>query len=186
MNRRNFLQLLAMSAGSIAVGKNVWADDDNASNGTSTGSNLVFTPASTGITGKHVVVVGAGMAGATVAKYLRLWGGTGIAVTLVEPNPIYVSNIMSNLVLRNTRSVSSLNYAYTNLVSRYGITLKQAHVTGFTPASTGGKVSVALSDNTNLTCDRLVMAPGIQFDDAYGLTAADYAGNYPHAWQAGA
>jgi sulfide dehydrogenase [flavocytochrome c] flavoprotein subunit len=31
----------------------------------------------------HVVVVGGGFAGATVAKYLKLWGGVGVEVTLV-------------------------------------------------------------------------------------------------------
>ena len=33
-----------------------------------------------------VVVVGGGMAGMTAAKYLRLWGGSGVQVTLVEPD----------------------------------------------------------------------------------------------------
>ena len=33
--------------------------------------------------------------------------------------------------------------------------------------------------------DRLVLAPGIQIDEAYGLSAADYDSRTPHAWQAG-
>ena len=40
-------------------------------------------PTNTGISG-NIVVVGGGMAGATVAKYLRLWGGADVTVTLVE------------------------------------------------------------------------------------------------------
>ena len=47
-----------------------------------------------GATGK-VIVVGGGMAGTTAAKYLRFWGGTGMDVTLVEPNATYYSNIFS-------------------------------------------------------------------------------------------
>jgi len=163
-------------------------DDGNDSNDkfNNKGTNgIAYTPANTAISNKHVVVVGGGMAGATAAKYLRLWGGTGVRVTLIEPNTAYTSNIMSNLVLSGGRVMTSLNFPYANLISKYGVTLKQAKVTGFTPASNGGQVTVSLSDNTTLTCDRLIMAPGIQFDDSYGLTAADYAGNYPHAWQAG-
>ena len=33
--------------------------------------------------------------------------------------------------------------------------------------------------------DRLILAPGVEFSDAYGLTQADYATRTPHAWQAG-
>ncbi|MGA7477930.1 MAG: hypothetical protein WBW07_03275, partial [Azonexus sp.] len=45
----------------------------------------------------RVIVIGGGMGGATVAKYLRLWGDA-ISVTLVERMPTYTSNIMSSLV----------------------------------------------------------------------------------------
>ena len=34
-----------------------------------------------------------------MAKYLRLWGGSGVKVTLIEKNPSYISNILSNSVL---------------------------------------------------------------------------------------
>jgi sulfide dehydrogenase [flavocytochrome c] flavoprotein subunit len=48
-------------------------------------------------------VLGGGMAGATVAKYLRLWGDA-VDVTLVERNPSYTSCIMSSLVLTGQRT----------------------------------------------------------------------------------
>jgi sulfide dehydrogenase [flavocytochrome c] flavoprotein subunit len=38
--------------------------------------------------GPKVVVVGGGFAGATAAKYVRMWSDYGISVTLVEPNAI--------------------------------------------------------------------------------------------------
>ena len=60
--------------------------------------------ANTGLSGKRVVVVGGGMAGMTAAKYLRLWGGSGVQVTLVEPDTLYTSSIMSNLVLNGSRN----------------------------------------------------------------------------------
>ena len=82
---------------------------------------LFPVPTNTGISGR-IVVVGGGMAGAAVAKYLRLWGGTGVSVTLVEASPSYTSNIMSNTVLTGQRTLASLNYSYDTLVSHYGVT----------------------------------------------------------------
>ena len=144
------------------------------------GSNTTQTVANTGLSG-NIVVVGGGMAGATAAKYLRLWGGTGINVTLVEPNSSYTSSIMSNLVLNASRTVSSLAYVYTNLASKYGIVVKHAAVTAINKTAK----SVTLSDNTVLSYDRLILAPGVEFMDAYGLTQSDYDNKTPHAWRAG-
>ncbi|MFZ5537899.1 MAG: FAD-dependent oxidoreductase [Pseudomonadota bacterium] len=165
MNRRDFLRCCAAGAGLL-----LWP-----------GVGRTAVLAQTGITQRRVVVVGGGIAGATAAKYLRLWGGAGLEVVLVEKNPTYVSNIMSNLVLSGTRTLSSLNYGYATLSSKYGVVVKQAEVT----AVDGQAKTVTLSDGSRLSYDRLVLAPGIRFDDAYGLTQADYAGEFPHAWQAG-
>ena len=46
-----------------------------------------------------VVVVGGGYGGATAAKYLALWSGGAVDVTLVEQDAAFVSCPMSNLVL---------------------------------------------------------------------------------------
>ena len=131
---------------------------------------------------KVVVVVGAGMAGMTAAKYLRLWGGSGLQVTLVEPETLYTSNIMSNLVLNGSRSVSSLRYARDTLVTKYGV----QRITGSVATLNPGARAVTLADGTTLPYDRLVLAPGVSFDEAYGLTQADYDTRTPHAWRAGA
>ena len=53
----------------------------------------------------RVVVVGGGYGGATAAKYLRLWGGNDIAVTLIEREAQFVSCPMSNLVLGGSRKM---------------------------------------------------------------------------------
>src|SRR5690606_21178267 len=45
-----------------------------------------------------VVVVGGGYGGATAARCLKLWGGSGVDVTLVERNAAFVSCPLSNLV----------------------------------------------------------------------------------------
>ena len=64
------------------------SDDDDSDNHYEESANTSFTPANTGLNAR-IVVVGGGMAGATAAKYLRLWGGTGLQVTLVEPAARY-------------------------------------------------------------------------------------------------
>jgi NADH dehydrogenase FAD-containing subunit len=117
------------------------------------------------------------MGGATVAKYLRLWGD-GISVTLVERMPTYTSNIMSSMVLTGQRSMSSLTFKYDTLRSKYGITTVFGEVVAIDPVG----VKVTLADGTVLAADRIVMAPGISFDDVPGLNGSN---KMPHAWQAG-
>jgi NADH dehydrogenase FAD-containing subunit len=137
-------------------------------------------PTNTGIKGR-VVVIGGGMAGATVAKYLRIWGGTGIDVTLIERESSYASNIMSNLVLNGSRSMSSLQYSYSALASRYGVKMVKGDVVAIDPVGR----SVTLASGTRYAYDRLVVAPGVDFDILPGLESAEAQAKVPHAWKAG-
>ncbi|HOX90045.1 MAG TPA: hypothetical protein PLN55_10580, partial [Burkholderiaceae bacterium] len=66
-------------------------------------SRTTATLATTSLKGR-VLVVGGGMAGAAVAKYVRLWGGSGVQVTLIERATSYTSNIMSNFVLTGQKT----------------------------------------------------------------------------------
>ena len=118
------------------------------------------------------------MAGATVAKYLRLWGNN-IAVTLIDRNSSYTSNIFSSMVLTGQRTLTSLTYSYSKLASAYGVTVVQGDVVEIDPVA----VKVKLASGTILTADRIVMATGIEFDSVPGLTDPNVM---PHAWQAGA
>jgi NADH dehydrogenase FAD-containing subunit len=124
-----------------------------------------------------VIVIGGGMAGATVAKYLRLWGN-GIAVTLIERESSYVSNIMSSLVLSGQRTMSSLTYNYSKLTSAYGVTVIKSDIQEID--TTG--LRVKLADGSYLSADRIVVAPGIDFEDVPGLGTST---RMPHAWKAG-
>ena len=126
----------------------------------------------------HVIVIGGGMAGATVAKYLRMWGDR-VAVTLIDRNAYYTSCIMSSLVLTGQRNMSSLRFKYDNLRKKYGVTI----VTDEVLAVDAANRSVTLGSGSTLTADRIVMAPGIEFDAVPGLTNPDAM---PHAWKAGA
>lgn len=125
----------------------------------------------------RVIVIGGGMAGATVAKYLRLWGDA-VEVTLIERMPTYTSNIMSSLVLTGQRTMSSLTFKYDALRNKYGVTTVFGDVVAIDPVN----AKVTLADKTVLSADRIVMAPGIEFDAVTGLGASD---KMPHAWKAG-
>ena len=138
-------------------------------------------PGNTGANGR-IVVIGGGMAGTAIAKYLRLWGGTGVQVTLVEPNATYISNIFSNMVLTGERTLTQLSYTYGTLTSKYGVKLLTKSVTAIDPISR----QVMLNDGSKLPYDRLVIAPGITFDALPLSGTATNQAKVVHAWQAGA
>jgi NADPH-dependent 2,4-dienoyl-CoA reductase/sulfur reductase-like enzyme len=126
---------------------------------------------------KQVIVIGGGMAGATLAKYLRLWGDR-VGVTLIERAPRYTSCIMSSLVLTGQRQIADLRYSYARLKKAYGVNVVTDDVLAVDPAT----LSVRLASGTVLFADRIVFAPGIDFDPVPGLTNPDAM---PHAWKAG-
>lgn len=166
MQRRSFLQALG------ALGLSLPALESALS---------MQTPSGGMATGK-VVVVGGGMGGATAAKFLRLWGGSGLEVTLVEPNAMYYSNIFSNMVLTGERTLNDLAFNYTTLASRYGVRVVSASVSEIDPI---GK-RVRLSNGASLAYDRLVLAPGIDFEPLPLTGTAANRAKIVHAWKAGA
>lgn len=179
MDRRTFLNLMAASGLGLAMPSILRAEDEHS--GT---SELLPVPTNTGIAG-DIVVVGGGMAGAAVAKYLRLWGGTGVNVTLVERDPSYTSNIMSNTVLTGQRTLASLDYQYDTLVSHYGVNRIQGTVDSIDASNKTISYSSGLISAT-LRYDRLVLAPGLDFDLMPGMASLnEYETATPHAWKAG-
>ncbi|MBQ0957593.1 FAD-dependent oxidoreductase [Ideonella sp. 4Y11] len=125
----------------------------------------------------RVIVIGGGMAGATLAKYLRKWG-PNLQVTLIDRNARYTSCIMSSLVLSGQRDLASLQYDYTALVQKYGVKIRTDEVVAVDPVAR----SVTLGSGKVLRAERIVLAPGIEFDPVPGLTDPDAM---PHAWKAG-
>lgn len=166
MERRDFLTKLGASTLGLTLLPSFF--DDN------------FKAFAAGASG-NVVVIGGGMAGTTVAKYLRLWGGTGMNVTIVEPNASYISNIFSNMVLTGERTLSQLTFSYATLMSKYGVKVQQNSVTSIDPV---GK-KVTLNNGKTLSYDRLVMAPGIDFDALPMSGTATNQAKIVHAWKAG-
>lgn len=183
MQRRNFLaqaSTLALSTGWLSAcggGDSTDTDNNDTNPGSGTPTNPVVTTPPGTAAKSRVIVVGGGMAGATVAKYLRLWGDA-IDVTLVERQSSYTSCIMSSLVLSGQRSLGSLVYGYDALRSRYGVNVVLGDVTAIDPVG----VKVTLASGQVLSADRIVLAPGIEFDAVPGMGTSD---RMPHAWKAG-
>lgn len=175
IGRRQWLAFGLASLGGVLLSRAAHSDSDGGN------SNVVYRLVPSGPSAQ-VVVVGGGMAGTTVAKYLRLWGGAALKVTLVDPDGSYVSNILSNEVLTGARTLASLGYGRQAVADRYGVLLRQARVQSLDVNAR----RLTLDDGSTLDFDRLVVAPGIAFDEAYGLSEADYAQRTPHAWRAGA
>jgi len=184
LDRRQFLSRLAAYCAAAGIPAFALADDDERRRSTTTASGTTTTALPvTGLSGR-MVVVGGGMAGAAVAKFLRLWGGAGVQVTLVEREPGYTSNILSNLVLTNTVQMSALAFDYAKLASTYGITVVRGEAIAADPVRKTLAVATATGPRT-LDYDRLVVAPGIEFAYPDGLTTPEAQARFPHAWKAG-
>ncbi|MCK6395818.1 NAD(P)/FAD-dependent oxidoreductase [Zoogloea sp.] len=131
----------------------------------------------------HVVVVGGGFGGATVAKYLRMWSQQGVDVTLVERNPQFISCPISNLVIGGDKQMSDITLSYDGLRSTWGVKVLQDTVTAVDAAAR----KVTLASGGVLSYDRLVLSPGIEFmyDQVPGLESEAAREAVLHAWKAG-
>jgi sulfite dehydrogenase len=157
--RRDFLKLSAAAATLSAAG-------------------CATTSASRG----RVVVIGGGFGGATAAKYIRMWD-PAIEVVLVEREGAFVSCPISNLVLAGYSTMQEITTGYDGL-RRHGVQMVRDEATAIDPA----KRTVKLARGGDLTYDRLVVSPGIDFTfgDVAGYEAAMTGGHVLHAWKAGA
>lgn len=165
MQRRNLLKGLAAAGGTLSLG-------------------AITGCASMGGARPHVVVVGAGWGGTTVSKYIRMLSDQRIDVTLVEPNPAFVSCPISNLVLSGLRQIADVTIPYDNLASRHGVRL----VRGRVAAVDAAQRQLTLEDGSSLRYDKVVLAPGVDmmWNQVEGLRAAHAQGRILHGWKAGA
>jgi sulfide dehydrogenase [flavocytochrome c] flavoprotein chain len=126
----------------------------------------------------RVVVVGGGFGGATCARELR---HSGLAVTLIEPNPVYTACPLSNAVLAGMRPLEAQQFKL-DALENMGIGIVRQRASHVDPQ----RRHVALQDGSLLEYDRLVLSPGIdiRFDALPGYDEEASAA-LPHAWKAG-
>jgi sulfide dehydrogenase [flavocytochrome c] flavoprotein subunit len=130
----------------------------------------------------RVVVVGGGYGGATAAKYIRLFDPS-IEVVLVEPNEVFISCPISNLVLGGFKTMADITTPYTGLERNHGIRIVRDMAT----AIDADKKQVRLAKGEPLAYDRVIVAPGIDFIPGAipALAGADAQARILHAWKAG-
>jgi NADPH-dependent 2,4-dienoyl-CoA reductase/sulfur reductase-like enzyme len=128
----------------------------------------------------RVLVVGGGYAGATVARFLR-FTDPSLAVTLIEPRPVFYSCPFSNHVLGGLQPFSVLQFTYDGIAAS-GVRLIFEKAIGIDPVAK----TVRTEGGLEFLYDRLVMAPGIEMAwtaiHGYDEAAAEVM---PHAWKAG-
>jgi len=130
----------------------------------------------------RVVIVGGGFAGATAAKYIRLWSAGNIQTIVIEKSSQFVSCPLSNLVLGGHKRIDDLTFDYALLKQHHGIQWVQDEVTAIHPSTK--KVTLKRGE---LRYDRLILAPGIDFDfqTLPQLNTEEAQLAIPHAWKAG-
>jgi sulfide dehydrogenase [flavocytochrome c] flavoprotein subunit len=130
----------------------------------------------------HVVVVGGGYGGATTAKYLRMWSNGSVQVTLIERNTEFTSCPISNLVIAGEKTLADITVSYEGL-KKWGVRVIHDDVVAIDPA----KRSISLAKQGELSYDRAVLSPGIEFlwDQVPGLKSAEAQAKILHAWKAG-
>jgi NADPH-dependent 2,4-dienoyl-CoA reductase/sulfur reductase-like enzyme len=165
MQRRQFVQTLG--AGSAVAGLGLMSGCATSGGGS----------------GAKVVVVGGGYAGATAAKYLRMFSDNRIQVTLIEPNADFISCPISNLVLGGHKTMADITTPYSNLEKRHGIKLVRDMVASIDP----DKRMVKLASGGELPYDRLIVSPGIDFmwESLPGMAKPGAQDKVLHAWKAG-
>lgn len=160
-NRRDFIKLMGISTTAVATPSLLKAGTGNSSHS------------------PHVVVVGSGFAGSTVAKHIRLWSNNTVEVTVIDPKAAHVSCVMSNLVVNEQLDMSDITFQHAVLNQKYGVNFIQNSVASIN--SELNTKQVLLTDGNSIFCDYVVLAPGIAFDDIPGLNHE----KVPHAWIAG-
>ncbi len=164
--RRKFLKAAGLTTATIA------------------GSSILSACSSLGGTSKsslgRVVIIGGGYAGTTAAKYIRLWGLGNIETVVIEKSSQFVSCPMSNLVLGGSKSIHDLTFGYDLVQKNHGVKIVNDEVIAIDTISK--KVRMKRGE---ISYDRLIIAPGVDFNYATLPNLEAAQDKIPHAWKAG-
>jgi NADPH-dependent 2,4-dienoyl-CoA reductase/sulfur reductase-like enzyme len=118
---------------------------------------------------RTVVLGNRSVAGANMARFLKLWAGNRLDVTLVEAGSGRKrSSAPAAVEGSNDGFAEYFPYDPHQLESRYGIHVVDAGVAGIDPYSR----ALTLADGTRLSYDRLEVAPGAQLDNPQRVAVA--------------
>ncbi|WP_294946838.1 FCSD flavin-binding domain-containing protein [Sulfurivirga sp.] len=159
LNRRDVLKLFGAGAASLALPH---------------GARAAAAP--------RLVIVGGGIGGAALAKYMRILN-RDIHITVIEPNPRFIFCPGSNEVLNDEVSIDDLTVTYDTLRHRYGAEVIQERAVEIDYAGH----HVLTSGGRRVPYDWLAVSPGPQFiyEAVEGYSEALAQGDFPHAWKAG-
>jgi sulfide dehydrogenase [flavocytochrome c] flavoprotein chain len=140
-----------------------------------------FAPAIAAPAAPHVVIVGAGFAGTTAAKYLKRFNPS-IKVTVIEPGDRLVCCPMSIRVICGNLGLRDISVDYAPFFAKYDIRWVNASVDAIDTA----KQQVRAGKET-IDYDKLIVCTGVHFDysEIQGMQTAKAQAEVPHAWRAG-
>lgn len=125
----------------------------------------------------RLVVVGGGFGGASAARFARIaypW----LDVTLIEPQPRFVTCPYGNLVLAGRLGMDDITHSYDALAAR-GVRVVHDWVDGIDPVAR----TLRLRGGATLGYDRMILSPGIALRwgaiEGYDEAASTAM---PHAW----
>ncbi len=125
----------------------------------------------------RLVVIGGGFGGASAARFARI-NHPHIDVTLIEPEPAFVTCPYGNLLLEGSRTLAEITHSYDGLKAR-GVRIVQDWAEGIDAVAK----SVRLRGGQSIAYDKLILSPGIAVRwgvlPGYDQAAADV---FPHAW----
>ena len=129
----------------------------------------------------RVIVIGGGYGGATAAKYINHWSRGAIEVYLIERERNFVSCPISNLVLGGSQKMETITHSYLGLRER-GVIVLNDEVLSINP----NKKTISLRKIADLSYDRLVVSPGIDFNfNAIQGLNDEAQKTILHSWRAG-
>jgi sulfide dehydrogenase [flavocytochrome c] flavoprotein chain len=128
----------------------------------------------------RVVIIGGGYAGATAAKYIRMWSMGNIETVVIEKSSQFVSCPMSNLVLGGSKSINDLTFGYDLVQKNHHIKWVHDEVTAIDTVQK--KVRMQRGE---ISYDKLIIAPGVDFNYAQLPQLLTAQQEIPHAWKAG-
>ncbi|RTL99554.1 NAD(P)/FAD-dependent oxidoreductase [Ancylobacter aquaticus] len=128
----------------------------------------------------RVVIIGAGVAGASFATYAAALLRGAAEIVLVEPAPGYLALYRSNLVLGGMAEMQEIWSGYDALARRSGIKWVAARAVRLDR----DRRELILADGSRLGYELAIIAPGIGLDyDSVPGWSREAAAVMPHAWK---